>query len=915
MAEGRRGRWIWIVPVVLLVVAVGLALGLRAWFTPERLRGEIAKVGQSALGTPVEVGSAHLSLFPPAVVLADVRVAGVAADDPPLLLLKSGRARLSWAPLLRGRLVVRQLRFESPALALRRDAAGVVLPGPLAPAPEGRAPAAGSAPSIGPQTTVIERLEIVDGSVHLEGTDPSESLDVRGIDLAARVEWTETGKRLRTEGELHLAQLAVAALEPYRASLDRLTPTIDFALDYRLAEGILDLSRVRLLAGPLDLSGTGTLSGLPDAPRIVFDVQPATVALEELLPLVPPALVPEGRTPRAKGPARLGAHVEGPLGDPARPLAVRLDLGFDGAELGMEGFPLGLTDVRGDVAVADSAITLRALTASLGTGTLGVSGRIAGPTAPDSGAMDLDVRAALDLALLGTAGFLPSGTEVAGHLDADTHVASTGANPAEARLSGTVELTGGRVVTPDLPVPLRDLSGKAELAGTSARLRDLSGTLGRSAFRGEGRVDDLLGEPRVTLTGQCPLLDLVELAPPVPPAAAAGVSDTSSAKAPAPAPLPDLIPPLAPMRAHLELAVDSLLAQDTILTGTVLRADVAGAKANVQATIARAVFSQGGVTLANVTGDGTIEGGRFVGSFRAPGGEAYKLPLGAVAGGLEVAGRTVNVHDVTAAMFTGRIEGGAVVDMADPAAPSFTIDSKAAGLSANDLLSALTPAKNVLHGTLDLSSHFTGKGIDPATIAESLVADGTFDAKGGRLDQGPHTQAIWNALKLNDQKAIQFKELAAPFSIRGGKLETRNLVIASPEATWRASGALGFDGKMNYDVEVELGDALAAEFRRRAGGDLAKLLQGDTGRITLNLKITGPTTAPDVALDTSKLAARLQQNAMNQLKSGLNEAKGRLIDQLGLGAPAGSTATTDSSAAAAPTKIEDTLRGLLKKGK
>lgn len=915
MSEGRRvGKWVW-AAVALVVLVAGAAIALRAIFTEERLRAEIARAGGKALGTNVTVERAGLSLLPPAVVLGGVRVDGVAAGDPPLLTLESGRARLAWGPLLGGRLVVRQLRFESPHVTLRRDARGVVLPAPLAaPADDAKAPAAsGGDGGLAPKATVIERLEIAGGTLELAGADSLESVTVQGIDLAARVELTDGGTRLRTDGTLELAKLDVAALAAYRATLDRLSPRLAFDADYRMREGVLELATVRLTAGPMDLVGKGRLDGLPDAPRIAFDVEPSTVQLEELLPLIPPAVVPEGRTPRAKGPVQFAAHMEGPLGDPAAPPAVQISLSFGGAELGMEGFALGLTDVRGDVAVADTAITLRGLTASLGGGSLAVDGRVAGPAAADSGAMDLHVKSALDLALFQEAGFVPEGTDVAGRLDADVRVATPGGDPQQARLAGTVTLANGRMSAPDMAAPLRDLSARVELAGSSAVLHEVSGSLGSSTFRGEGRVDDVLAkDPLITLRGTCPRLDLRELAPP-PDSAALAAGTKGGAAGTSADSLPALIPPLAPIRAHLELAVDSLLAQDTALSGAVLRADLADAQATVDARVAHASFGKDGVALANVTGEGVIRDGRFAGSFRAPNGEAYKLPLGAVDGRIDVTGRTVSVQDVTAALFTGRIEGNAVVDLADPLSPQFTIDSAAKGLQANDLVSALTPADGVLHGTLDLQSHFTGRGIDPAAIAQSLVAEGSLDAKGGRLSHGPHTQALWNALKLDEKKAIDFRELVAPFSIRGGKLNTENLRIESSDAVWQANGAIGFDGMLDYAVQVELGDALAAEFRRRAGGDLAKLLAGDSGRITLDLHLSGPATGPQVSLDTSQLAERVRKNAANQLQKGLDSAKNKLLNNLGIGPAADSTAAGADSAQAPPPKLEDALKGLLKR--
>jgi uncharacterized protein involved in outer membrane biogenesis len=905
---GKRGRAFAIVIVAALALLGAGVLALRAVFTPDRLRAEIARAGEAALGLPVDVGGARLALLPPTVVLEDVRVGGAAAEDPPLLVLAEGRARVDWLPLLRGRLVLAELRFDRPAVALRRDGKGLVLPGVLGASEPSATPP--GRPGAAPPPTVIERLEITDGILRVSGPGPPGDVVLQGIDLRTRVELSDRGDRMRAAGELRLRNLSLAALAPWRRTLDALSPAVDFELDYVASAGTLAMPVVRLVAGPLALEGAGRIQGLPDAPAISFAVEPATVRLEELLPLLPPALVPEARAPRAQGAARVAARVEGPLGDPAAPPSWSVDLGFDGAELGIEGFAVALRDLRGDLSVTDGVAEFRALQASLGEGSIRVDGRVAGPGVPDSGRVDLAVKAGLDLALLHQAGFVPEGAEILGRVDADVALRGRTTAPEAADLRGTVTLAGGRIVLADLPVPVRDLECRLELEGASAALRSVSGALGSSAFRGEGRVDRVLGDPVVTLRGACPRLDLLELAPP--PAAAGGPGEA----VPAAEPLPPLVPELPPIRAHLELAVDSLLAPNTILAGCVLTADLDQGRARLTTRMAHAAFQDGPV-LHDVEGEGTLAEGRLDATFRSPRAEAYRVPLSAVDGRVAVEGRRIDVSDVQAGLFTGRIEGTAAVDLADPVRPVFEIESRAAGIEANDLLSALTPARGVLHGKLDLVSTFRGEGLDPRTIAESLVANGTLNASEGRLARAGHTQAIWKALQLGEKEAIDFRKLTAPFSIRGGKLITENLEVGSPEANWRASGALGFDGNLDYRVQVELGDALAAEFRRRAGGELANLLAGSSGRITLDLKIDGPARSPSVSLDTSGLVRRLTENAADAARRGLGSARDRLVEQLVGPTPpdsaGGDAAPADSAAAAAKPTLEDALRGLLKK--
>lgn len=913
MGERRsRLRILGIVLAGLAVLAVGGALALRAAFTPGRLRATVVRAGESALGLPVDVASAKLTLLPLGIDLRGVRVAGAAPQDTPLLDLESGRARLALAPLLRGRIVVSELHFERPSVALRRDGAGVVLPGTLgAQPPAGRS---ATAPSTSTPPTSIERLEIVDGTLILAGPDPPGDVTIRGIDLAARVDLSESGTRVRSKGELRLAKLSIAALNAYRETLDTLSPSVQFDVDYSAKEGTLAMESLHLVAGPLDMGAKGRITGLPDHPRISLAVEPTTLSLEELLPLVPPALIPDGRRPQAKGEVKLAVQVDGPLGDPATPPSFRAELEFAGAELGMEGFEIALKNLRGGVVIADTSLVLRALEASLGDGSLRLDGRVAGPHAPDSGRVDLAVVCALDLGLVQQAGLVAEGTTLGGRLDADVKLQGRTAAPTEADLHGTVTLAKGHVTMPTLPVPVTDLEAQLVLEGPDAVLRTASGKLGSSTFRGEGRIRNVLGKsPVITLRGSCPRLDLVELAPP-PPTAAAAPSPAAPGSGTAPPLSPALVPELPPFTADLELAVDSLIAVNTGLANATLTAHLSEGKARLQTRVARAHFGPD-VTLHDVSGNGEIANGRLDATFTAPRADAFRMPLTAIDGRVGVEGHRITMSDMRAACFTGRIEGDALVDLADPKAPSFEIDSRAAGLEANDFVSALTPARDVLHGSLDVASKFSGRGIDPKAIAASLVANGTVDAHGGRLARGPWTKAVWNALNLGEQEAIQFKEMTAPFSIQGGKLVTENLVIESPEAKWHANGSLAFDGMLDYGIEVELGEALGADFRKRAGADVARLLASSSGRVTLDLRVTGPAARPQVTLDTAKLAQRAASHLGDEARDKLDSAKDRLMDQLGLGtARRDSTSPGDSAApdsAQAPPTIEDALKGLL----
>jgi uncharacterized protein involved in outer membrane biogenesis len=937
MADRLRRRRILRILAVLVflgVILVGAgALVLRSALTPERIRAEIVSGAAEATGLAVELGRADLSLLPLGVTLEDLRLTGEDPADPPVLTLDAGLARLNLRALLSRTVVVERISLTRPALFLRSDSTGVVLPGKLgtpahaeaAPARPAEAPEAGREEPVAPsaETSIpavaagwrgaIERLEIVGGSFRLATPDGSEDVVLTGIDGAGDLRVEAGGRRVRSEGEVTLATLDLAAMQAYRETLDDLHPVLRYRVDYLADEERLAVEELRLIAGPLNLVLTGQLTGIPDAPHVDLRLAPETLQLDELLPLVPPETFPEGRRPTARGPVGVELAWTGPLTDPDSPPDLVIGLEFQGASLGLEGFPLGIEDLRGEVQTGPDRLRFDRLAARLGNGRLELTGTIDGLRTPATARLDAAVAGEIDLSLLEEAGFTPQGTSVGGSLTLDVKVTGDASHPEGTRLGGHLEITDATLSTADLPVPVRDVDASLSLDGRDAILDRLSGSLGRSSFRVTGRIADLLGDPHVRLRGQMPRLDLAELSAPV--SANGGVEGipgggaSDSVGAP-PAPL---LPPLPPVLADLELTVDSLITVGATMVNVDLIVAVRDRKARADARMATATFE--GVRMEAVEAGVDVEGQTARGGFHSPRIEAHRVPLTDVKGRIDLRDdRTLEITDITAAVWTGRADGRAAVDLTDLDSPGFTIEANATELPANDFLSTLTPAKNLLSGTLDLSARFDGKGGDPELVVESLTGDGRVDARGGKLQRTPAVGAVWNALNLDEQEAIDFRDLSTAFTIRDGRLITDDLRLSGGNADWNVSGFTDFEGNVDYAVQVELNEALSDHYRKRVGRDLAALLANTTGRLVIDLKVEGPSKKPRVKVDTAKLMDRARRNAMDALgrsvKDGIRDGISNLF-----GKPESTSApdSADTSAAEAPKEkpLEDALRKLL----
>ena len=910
----RHRMRIWgIVTAVVVVVIAASAIAIRAILTPERLRAEVVRAASEATGLPTTLESAHLSFVPFGVAVEGLRVENDTMDGD-FFTLTAGLVQLELRALLRKAVVVSQIRLENPIVRLRKSGERVLLPGKLAANAANSAANRGTGvpgPETSPGATMdvhVGAVAIDGGEIHLVTEDGAGDVDITGIECHGSLDLREQGNRMQSRGELKLGALALAALAPYRETLDRLSPTVEFDLDYRAREGTLRMETLRLNAPPLDLRLQGDLTGLPDAPAAALVLDRETLELNELLPLIPPSLFPEGRVPTASGPVAMSARIDGPLTDPNVPPRYDVNLEFGGADLGMEGFDVRIQGLTGRVQVAPGAVSLTELAGRLGPdGTFAVNGTVSGFENPESTRYDLAVRGNVDLGLVRQAGMLPDGTELDGKLDLDVTARGEAQDATGVQLGGHVNLANARGSTPDLPLPIENLTARVRLEGTDAIVDDFSGSLGSSTFRGKARIARALSEPHVTLEGSCPRLNVVELFPaPQASGSPGGRNEGEGAAPPAATDTPPLIPPMPPVPMDLTLRVDSLLVEAGSLAGVDITGTIRDEIGHFDAQVRGADFD--GMILEQFTAKMDLQNSTATGTFQAPRANAHIVPLTNVRGNVSIdANDVVRVTDVTAALWNGTVSGSADVDMKDRDSPAFAIDTRASGMSADQFIEALTPATDVLSGVLDVQSSFSGKGATPEAIAKTLVGSGTLDATKGQLEKSPAVQAIWQALNLGGQESIPFEDLATKFAVEEGKIHTRDLAVAGANADWLANGTLAFDGTMDYAVTVELNDELSNLYRQRVGRELAALLSGTSGRLAVDLRIHGNAQSPKVDVDTKALAERAAQNLKGKLQDELSSGKDKLIEGLQGLLGADSTAADSTK----PPKIEDALKNLL----
>jgi hypothetical protein len=153
-----------------------------------------------------------------------------------------------------------------------------------------------------------------------------------------------------------------------------------------------------------------------------------------------------------------------------------------------------------------------------------------------------------------------------------------------------------------------------------------------------------------------------------------------------------------------------------------------------------------------------------------------------------------------------------------------------------------------------MESEWEGKGLTEEVLLRNLTAGGKANVKGGEIRNLEALGRVSSLLGLRQMSGLRFRELWSAFSIEGGKLRLDGLEIASADADWNVNGSVGFDGALDYDISVVLSEALSSEYKKKTS--LASLLANESGRIVLDLRLTGTAKSPNVTLDASKTASR-----------------------------------------------------------
>ena len=269
--------------------------------------------------------------------------------------------------------------------------------------------------------------------------------------------------------------------------------------------------------------------------------------------------------------------------------------------------------------------------------------------------------------------------------------------------------------------------------------------------------------------------------------------------------------------------------------------------------------------LPNAKGSGTVAIDRL---------RQGKLDVRAVKADVTLAPAALSSPAFSLQGYGGTVRGHASFDLRDTRRPAYAVNAVVENVQANDILSAWTPAKNLLMGTLSTNIDFSGAGAAPEDFRRTLTLVGLASLAQGQFGPGPALDAIAQYVKVPQLREVKFHDLKLPMRIEQGRLVTDPVHLTGASGDWTLAGAVGFDGALDYAVSVTLPKEVAAAIDARSAL-AAGALADDQGRILLDLRVSGSAKAPRVAWDTQAMRGRLAGRA----SAALTEQRTKLESQ------------------------------------
>ncbi|MGE5189440.1 MAG: AsmA-like C-terminal region-containing protein, partial [Gemmatimonadota bacterium] len=242
-------------------------------------------------------------------------------------------------------------------------------------------------------------------------------------------------------------------------------------------------------------------------------------------------------------------------------------------------------------------------------------------------------------------------------------------------------------------------------------------------------------------------------------------------------------------------------------------------------------------------------------------GKARGIEFRDLAGSVRYEKGVLELDSVRAALYGGEATLSGRIVLSGPA-PDFAVKVALREIRAEQLLSRKTSLGDVLSGPVSLAADVRGGATDFADFARTASGAGSIRVAGGKirgvdlLSTAAGMAGLSGVLPAAPRTAggaageTAFSDLSADFRIKGGKIRSDAVALVSDKIGLSGAAVIGFDKTLDFRGVLRL----SKEMSDRVRGGAGRYLVGPGGRVEIPLVMSGPVSAPAVAIDTDALA-------------------------------------------------------------
>jgi hypothetical protein len=204
-----------------------------------------------------------------------------------------------------------------------------------------------------------------------------------------------------------------------------------------------------------------------------------------------------------------------------------------------------------------------------------------------------------------------------------------------------------------------------------------------------------------------------------------------------------------------------------------------------------------------------------------------------------------------------------------PVQTTYSVTSKFDHVDANKLLSAVSPAKQVLYGVLSANANTSFVTGDSTQLVRSLNGAMNLNLLNGKIAHVDLLNELASIGKFaqsgkQSEPFTNVAKLTGDFKINNGVARTDNLKAVIDGGTLAAAGAVNLaDQTLNMQMTAVLSkDYTQTVGGTQIGGYLSTALANSKGELVIPVLVTGSLTQPRVTPDVQRMAQMKMQNLL-----------------------------------------------------